>query len=252
MTEQEYKNALHDTLDFSIFIGHHLCPNTADIKDEKIHLKTSCAALFIRALTKAHAINVLIDNDLPEEASVILRVLIEIRFIICSIEKNTDLFNKYQNDLDIQNYLKLKDLGNAEKYPECLFKLDDSLKEKLIEMSKKNKGKKTISIRDFAEKAELLGIYYSSYSILCRYIHSGPRDIKANFSIVNKSLIVSRNNNIEYDIIYFSAIEAMNHIIQVMSRVFEVHYDKVNELNDMYNELNSIMHKKYILKEKIF
>ena len=251
MTKDDYKKVLHDTLDFSIYIGHNICPGKINTAEENHLLKVNCAALLIRALTKAHAINVLFQNDLGEEANIVLRVLIEIQFIICSIEKDDNNFKRYLADIGLQKFKSLKSLEHAAKYPECIFSMDDSTKKKIGTMTKEFKGKRLLTIREHAENAGMLGLYYSSYSTLCKFVHSGPSEVQDHLHKKDEKLTVSRINRIEPDLVIFSGIEAMKNILNCIARTFNHEYDKLKQLNDIYLELNQLLYRKYILNEKI-
>lgn len=251
MTKKDYEKALYDTLDFSIHIGHNICPDKINTVKENYLLKVNCAALLVRALTKAHAINVLYRNDLGEEANIVLRVLIEIQFIICSIEKDDNNFKRYLADIGLQKFKSLKALERATNYPECIFSMDDISKTKISKMTKEFKGKRLLTIRDHAENAGMLGLYYSAYSTLCKFVHSGPSEVLDHLHKKNEKLTVSRINRIEPDLVIFSGIEAMKNILNCVARIFHHEYDKLKQLNDIYVELNQLLYRKYILKEKV-
>jgi len=210
-----------------------------------------CIALLIRSLTKAHAINVLYMNDLSEEANIVLRVLLEIQFIVCSITKDQDHFERYLSDLGVQKLKELKSLERAGKYPDCIFNIEKATKEKISELAPKYKGKQQLTIRDHAEKAGMLGLYYSAYSSLCGYVHSGPAEIAKHFKATRSCLTISRNYGVDFDLISFSGIEAMKNILNSTSKLFSIEHEKFHQLNAIYHELNSILYKKYVLQENI-
>ena len=251
MKKDEYNKIFHDTLDFSIFVGNNICPKSLSVDDENKLLKMHCGALLIRALTKAHAINVLYKNDLSEEANIVLRVLIEIQFVACSIVKDSGHFERYVSDLGLQKFKELKNLDHAGNYPECIFKIDDATKAKILEMAPKYKGKKQLTIRDHAEKACMLGLYYSSYSTLCGHVHSGPAEVLNHFTTNSSNLVISRNYGADYDLVCFSAVEAMKNILNAISKAFNVENEKLQELNAIYPELNKLLYRKYVLRETV-
>lgn len=251
MTKDEYVKILHDTLDFSIFIGKNIFPKNLNVNDSSNLLKIHCIALLIRALTKAHAINVLYKNDLSEEANIVLRVLLEIQFIVCSIAKDQGHFERYLSDLGLQKFKELRNLDHAGKYPDCIFKTDEATKAKILELAPKYKGKQQLTIRDHAEKAGMLGLYYSSYSKLCRHVHSGPAEVANHFKASSNNLIISRNYGADYDLVCFSGIEAMKNILNAISKVFNIEHEKLQQLNAIYNELNAMLYQKYILRENV-
>jgi hypothetical protein len=251
MKKDEYIKILHDTLDFSIFIGKNIFPKRLSVLDKSKLLKMHCFALLLRALTKAHAINVLYKNDLSEEANIVLRVLLEIQFIVCSIANDQSHFERYLSDLGLQKFKELKNLDQAGKHPECIFKIDEATKAKILELTPKYKGKKQLSIRDHAEKAGMLGLYYSSYSTLCGHVHSGPAEVANHFKVHSNNLTISRNYGADYDLVCFSGIEAMKNILNAISKVFSIEHEKLQELNVIYHELNGMLYRKYILRENV-
>lgn len=251
MKEEEYLKALHDTLDFSIYIGHNIYPQNLSVHDEMRLLKIHLAALLIRALTKAHAINVLFKNDLGAEANIVLRALLEIQFITCSIKKDEKHFERYLADIELQKFKELVSLDHAANYPECIFKSDEMTKAKISDLKQKFKGKQLITIKDHAEKAGMLGLYYSTYMALCKYVHSGPSEVSSHFHFTENSFVVARPKSIEYDLISFSGIEAMKNILNSIAEVFGIFSDKLQQLNDIYQELNGLLYRKYILRENI-
>jgi hypothetical protein len=251
MKKEEHIKIFHDTLDFSIFIGKNIFPKSMSVLDDSKLLKMQCIALLIRSLTKAHAINVLYKNDLSEEANIVLRVLLEIQFIVCSITKDQSHFERYLSDLGLQKFKELKNLDHAGKYPECIFKIDEATKAKILELAPKYKGKQQLTIRDHAEKAGMLGLYYSSYSALCGHVHSGPAEVANHFKVTSNNLTISRIYGADYDLVCFSGIEAMKNILNAISKVFNIEHEKLQQLNAIYHQLNGVLYRKYILREKV-
>lgn len=252
MTKTQFEKALHDTLDFSINIARDICPKLISRASENLELKITVSALMLRSMTKAHAINVLLASDLAEEANVVLRILIEIAFVVGYICKDEKHFRRFQEDLEYQKYLELKDIVKATDYPDCMYKVDSSAVRKLEEMKPKFKKRQKLSVQATAEGAGMLGLYYSSYSTLCRFVHSGPSEVDDYLSIQNGRMKLSRSNRVEVDLVLFSAIEAMKSILNFTATVHSSKSEKLDQINEIYTGFNQILYDKYMLKKEIF
>lgn len=255
MTQEEYYNALHQMLDFTIYIGKNCFPKKAKPPiDRRIVYATP---LLIRALHKAHAIDVLIKNKLYDESEIMLRILIEISFIIVAIAEKPDFIEKYINSITEQKLANLKNLKHASEYKETLLSLpahiDNEIKW-LEEVKKKTKSKK-LTIFDYAREAGLLAHYYSTYSILCSRVHSGPEDTQDYFTFdeSTRTFNVKKPIIANADLTLFTATEAMLRIHKAYLKLHGVKHDKkINELENGHTFFNNLLFRKYKLNENIF
>jgi len=218
VTKEQYHKALHDALDFCINIGKTCFPPSARIEQDNAPtvIKTMyCTSLLIRAMHKAHAINLLLNESMPDEARIMLRVLLETSFSVGAIVKRDDFSEKYVNDSKRQNLRYLKNLREATKYPETMYKIDGPIDELIETLTKEVKGTEKIDVYDYAEQAGVLPLYYGPYSILCSSVHSGSSDIDSYIrkDVDGKAFHVGKPDEKDPDLIYFTAMESMKNIL---------------------------------------
>ena len=250
MNDEEIIQHLSKLLDHTIYLGKTIFPDTSK-KPNDLYLICS-GPLLIKALHKAHSINLLTSEDLLEEAEIILRVLIEISFVIGAIEKNPEFLEKYGKSAYSQKFRAIKNVKKASEQNIPNLKVSDEfirILEDDIEFLKKKIKKeklKEIKIVDYAKEAGLLSIYYSSYSQLCSSVHSGPEDLEPYFSKTDngttlKNFSPQKNNK---ELILFSAAEAMFRILNSLSKIFSVKSKKLQEAEEVFYGFNSIIWNK--------
>lgn len=238
---------LHDLLDHTIYIGQTNFTGTS-AKPKEIE-KICSGPLLIKAMRKAHALNLLISEDLLEESEIILRVLIEVSFVIVAIEKNPEFALKYGSSAYVQRLRSLKNIQNGINQNIPNLEVPDTFRRKLEKDIKYFQAKtrddniKEIKIIDYAREAGLLPIYYSSYASLCSSVHSGPEDLEPYFSKEQDSSILKisspdRNNE---DVILFTAIEAMIRILKSLSSLFSIEIEKLREAEEVYQGVHSLL-----------
>jgi len=223
MTQLEF--ALSEMLDHTIYLSKrafkHIQIGTREPQ------KLCIAPLSIRALHKAHAINILVKEGLFEEAQTILRILIEISFVIRAIKNDESFAFQYgrsafvQKETYLKNLLKgHRELGEAILTHEKTEQIE-SLLAKISTYVKRIKAKK-ITVRDYADASGLLAVYYTVYSDLSSTVHSGPEDVERFFSSDEEfqMLRIGPPKEGRKDVLFWIAIEAMIRILQDSSAVF--------------------------------
>ncbi len=216
------------------------------IKGDKIY-HWCLAALYLRSLSTFQSIFLLCSKGISGEAKVLLRSFIEIEYIIIAISKNFDFANEYLAQEVIENEKILKKSFNwKENFPNSISinEIEEKLNE-VIQVKDSNKCKK-LSIRDYAEKADMLMDYDMYYSILCLTSHANIYEIKKHFILDTNGALSSFNwgpnkNNIPS--ILISSLDRMFRIVENIKNSFDLSLDK--KFSDMYSELK-ILSKKYI------
>jgi hypothetical protein len=250
MSEKTLTQHLHDLLDHTIYLGKTIFSDTSVTPIEIT--KICCTPLLIKAMYKAHAINLLVSEGLLEESEIILRVLIEISFIIGAIEKNPEFSLKYGRSAYAQRLRTLKNVQSGINQNIPNLEVPDTFRKNLerdiVSLREKTKGDKIkeIKIIDYAKEARLLSIYYTSYSALCSSIHSGPEDLESYFSKVHDGSVLKisppdKNNE---EVILFTATEAMLRILKALSSLFSVESEKLREAEEAYKGVNTLLWKK--------
>lgn len=250
MDEKTFLNGLKDLLDHTIYIGKTSFANISITPSEIT--KFCCVPLLIKAMHKAHAINLLVSEDLLEEAEIIERVLIEVSFIIGAIDKNPKFAIKYGKSAYAQKLRSLKNIqqGIGEKIPnlEVSNSFQQALQKKidLLKTKIKDEKLKDIKIYDYAKEAGLLAIYYSAYSKLCSSVHSGPEDLESYFSKeINGSILkISAPVKNNKDVILFSSIEAVIRILKSLSSIFSIESDNLKKAEEVYHGISAILWEK--------
>ena len=257
MKKSEYKKVLHDTLDFCIYIGKNCFPKSYSTElDSDVQLRIMFSVPLInRALHKAYTINYLVKENLLEESEIILRSLLEITFTITAIANDSDFIKDYVNNMNISKMKNLKNLKNASVYKPCYYSLPEDIDQKINDLKEgiRKENIKELKIYQIAERANLLQLYRGVYSIICSSVHSGAEDVKDYFEefLVDRKNVIQQPEKNNYDMIQFSAIECMIHVLQSFEKVHCVSVDKVNELKSVYDEINAVIYRRYILKEDI-
>ncbi len=247
MDEAKYTHGLKELLDHTIYIAKNSFSDVSIKQDELI--KICCSPLLLKAMNKAHAINVMVAENLLEESEIILRVLVEVSFIVKSIELNPDFAMKYGKSSYAQKLRSLKILKNGIDQDIPNLEISESYQKKLQEQIEyfKNKIKeenfKEIKIYEYAKEAGLLAIYYNVYSQLCSSVHSGPEDIDSYFTTAENGFIsaISRPKKNNQDVILFTAIEAMLRILKSLCTVFSVTSEKLNKAEELYHGVEAIL-----------
>jgi hypothetical protein len=247
------KEQMQQLLDHTIYKAKTLFPK--QIQHNQIE-RICSAPLIIKSLSKAHAINVLISEDLSEEAEVILRVLIEISFTLAAFAKDPTSVKKYGWSAYFQKIEQNKNTLNAINAGVRTSTNPQFLKENLtnsnIELNKiiKAKGIKNITVKGYAEIADLLPIYYGAYSKLCERVHSGPEDVESYFMTQNRVIkSIGPRNNSDDILVLFMAFETMIRILKSGLRIFDICIDELKELDSVYQGLVQFMNKRYNIEK---
>lgn len=251
MTEKSLTQHLHDFLDHTIFLGNTIFNDQAVTPNEIS--KICCAPMLIKALHKAHSINVLINETLLEESEIILRVLIEISFITGAIQKNPEFALKYGRSSYAQRFHTLKNMKkfihqnipNIQVPSKFLEETEANMTfyEKIL----KEQKIKEIKIIDYAKEAGLLNIYYGVYTVLCSSVHSGPEDLESYFSKDKNGSLLKIEPPIKQneEIILFTAIETMIRILKSNASIFSIESEQLKKAEEVYKGVNALLWDKY-------
>lgn len=236
------ENALIKALDHTIWIGKKYFKT---IHIDKTEFQKICVAPFLsRSARKAHAINTLIKERLIEEAESILRILIEISFVVCAISSDKEFAIKYgrsawaQKKTELSSLLQgIKEMNPPPVGPEQIAHIEKQLAD-VSEKVKKLQAKK-LQPKDYAAKAGLLADYFSTYSKLCSSVHSGPEDLERFFQkdIESGILRIGKPAEGRVDVLLWTAIEAHLRILKAAAVLFTITMPELQELDRLHSEL---------------
>lgn len=206
------------------------------------------APLVIKALHKAHALNLLVKERLIEEAETILRILIEVSFVIGALTKDQTFVSQYARSAYVQKRRELQSylLGNQELpkpilNPNQVRELEEQI-ERFAAIIKEHKIK-AISIKEYAEKCGLLAIYFINYSRLSSSVHSGPVDIdkfmKKNAE--QKLLSIGPPDPGRPDVLLWVGVETMVRILKSASEVFGLCIIGLDQVEEIYRGMSAMM-----------
>src|SRR5213595_3401691 len=103
---EEMESVLSQTLDHTIYLAKHAFRHvTIGIQGPQ---RFCIAPLMIKAMHKAHALNVLVKERLMEEAEIILRILIEVSFVVGAIAKDRKFVSRYARSAYVQKRRELQ------------------------------------------------------------------------------------------------------------------------------------------------
>lgn len=244
LTCEQLEELLRQTLDHTIYLAKngfkHCSPTTAQ--------RLCIAPLVIKALHKAHGLNVLVKEKLMEEAETILRILIEVSFVIGAISKDKEFIREYarsayvQKRRELQNWLSGNKLlpapilttGQVDELEEQVAKLTDAIK---------TLGARPISIREYAEKSGLLAVYLINYSRLSSSVHSGPVDLERFMKkdAERKLLSIGPPDPGRPDVLLWVGIETMVRILKAASEVFGLCIVGLDEVENIYRGMSSAL-----------
>ena len=238
------EDALSKTLDHTIYLAKK------SFKTDSIGLKEPqklCVdPLLIRSCHKAHAINILVKERLIEEAETILRILVEISFVICAICKEEEFALKYGRSAWAQKMRELSDLTEGIKRmksspvsPEQVAHMEAQLVAVRAKVKQLNAQK--LLAKDYAEKADLLAIYYTTYAKLSSSVHSGPEDLERFFDMDQKTKIlkIGRPKEGRVDVLLWTAVETMLRILKASSALFGITIPELEGVERIYANMTA-------------
>lgn len=248
---------MRQLLDHTIYLAHrafkvdHVAKLTfTDNRIRPAELQKMCAsALLIRALHKAHSINLLTKEGLLEEAEIILRVLLEVSFVVGAVTKTPQFTARYGVSSFVERRRRVKAFLRATECFDGIPGVTPSIiknAKKQIEAydaAIKQLNAKALRIVDYAKEAGLLADYYSSYSELCSSVHSGPEDLEAYFhkDSSGKLVAIGPTAKSNAEILLATAIEAMVRILKATSTVFGFSIMELAEVERLRKQVMAIL-----------
>lgn len=202
------------------------------------------AALYLRSLSLYQSTILLSKKGITREANILLRSLFEIKYIVISLSKFPSLVNEYlgQEAVEMKKILKNSKKWEREFAENISIKeIESKLKEaeNLINLHKI----KRYTIRNFAERAELLKDYEMNYSILCLTGHSNIFDIKKHFILDKNGIVTSFNwgpNKNDITSLLGISTETMFVILGSLKDVFSLNIEDEYHQNFMdYNKIRA-------------
>ncbi len=244
MTSLEH--GLSDTLDHTIYLGNRSFKHLSiGLREPQ---KVCLAPLLVRALHKAHAINLLVKEGLFEEAQTILRVLIEVSFVMRAIQRDEEFAAHYGRSAFVQKEAYIKAILKGDVELKGAFLNDSDRQRMQADLGKlgkaiKHLGARKISVRDYAVAADLTSIYYTTYSELSSTVHSGPEDLERFFDIDEATQVLKIGNPKEgrKDILFWVAIETMLRVLQDCEATFGLCIIGLDKVEKVYRDMSSFV-----------
>lgn len=221
-----------------------------NVKVEKSVLKhVLLAALLQRAMKSFQASVILFERGLPEEGQVSLRTLLEITFKTVAIAKNKDVAEAFLNE-DIVNRKKF-----INKYNSLSSVAQDSkaqLDAVLLEVKEQiiRTDAQELKTQWFAEKAGLLDLYKSAYSVLSSTVHVNIRTLENVLEVDSEGMLSSMKYGYSDEGINENLLTASECLLLTLKAAFslgDIPEIDVNDINTMHEEFNEIF--KEIFKE---
>ena len=244
LSQQELEKALAETLDHTIYLAKHGFRHAAVSSGQRF----CTAPLLIRAAHKAHALNVLVKERLMEEAETILRILIEVSFVITAISKEPPFVRRYTASAYIQKKRELQNwLAGNRALPRPILKADqvEQLETQIRTLTAQIEklGAKSISIKEYAEKAGQLAIYFINYSRLSSSVHSGPEDLERFMKKDSdrKLVAIGPPDPGRPDVVLWVGIETMVRILDSACAIFGLCILGVDKVRQFYAAMSALM-----------
>jgi hypothetical protein len=213
------------------------------------------ALLYIRSISNFQGVIIMAERGMVNEAKVLLRCLIECGFAVVAIDKDKTIVDRLILDDRIQQLGKLKamkrNIENGVPLPKDAFSIDEiktRIRDVISEIKKSNIEKFTT--RDLAEIAGLIKTYDSAYKVLSDTIHVSVRDLEQYLELNEKGEIkqlLSGPDVKEIDMILLTASEIILSILESISNIFSLSYDKAwDRILKEFNKLSSAYRKKIL------
>jgi uncharacterized protein DUF5677 len=246
MTDEELERLLAEVLDHTIYLAKGAFQHVAITHSAR--QRFCVAPLVVKALHKAHALNLLVKERLMEEAETILRILIEVSFVIGAIARDAEFVPVYARAAFVQKRRELQQfvLGNRElPRPILTPEQVEDLEKRVAELALiiKRIGARSISTKEYAERAGLLALYHINYSRLSASVHSGPEDIDRFIKkdAERNLLAIGAPDVGRPDVILWVGIESMVRVLHLASGVFELCILGLAEVDAVYRGMSSAM-----------
>ena len=127
--------------------------------------------LYLRALSSYQAALILAERGLDAECKTVLRSLAEAAFALAAIEKNREFAARL---LKANEY---EELQWMKKWNEVNQGRDKRLQDKISHLSARVSRRDKLGVRQIAEAAGMLNVYYVQYSTLCMFGHPTPHSL---------------------------------------------------------------------------
>ena len=226
--------------------------NTAMYKmivHNKCKLEIMVALLYIRSMSNFQGVIIMAERGMVNEAKTLLRCLLECEFAVVAIDKDKTIVDRLILDDRIQQLGKLKaikrNIENGVPLPKDTFSIDEIktfIKDVKSEIKKSNIKKFTT--RELAEIAGLITTYDSAYKDLSGTIHVNVRDLEQYLELNEKGEIkqlLSEQDVKEIGMILLGASEIILKILESISKIFSLSYDKTwDRILKEFNRLSSI------------
>lgn len=151
-----------------------------DLDNEK---QIVTCVLFARMVELYQAIVMVAERGMTSPSRILLRSLIEAFFHFSAIHKDPDYLKEYLNQFQIKRKRLVNSIRNS-SLPE-LGNLRQTITDDLVAEIKQaieEEKVKEITVKDSAERAGLLGIYKTAYSILSSAVHTSAVDLESHLS----------------------------------------------------------------------
>jgi len=232
--------------------------NTAMYKmivHNKCKLEIMVALLYIRYMSNFQGVIIMAERGMVNEAKTLLRCLLECEFAVVAIDKDKTIVDRLILDDRIQQLGKLKaikrNIENGVPLPKDTFSIDEIktfIKDVKSEIKKSNIKKFTT--RDLAEIAGLITTYDSAYKDLSGTIHVNVRDLEQYLELNEKGEIkqlLSEQDVKEIGMILLGASEIILKILESISKIFSLSYDKTwDRILKEFNKLSSIYRERIL------
>ena len=225
------------------------------IAHNKCEFELMVALLYIRSMSNFQGVIIMAERGMVNEAKTLLRCLMECEFAVVAIDKDKTIVDRFILDDQIQQLGKLKalkrNIENGVPLPKGAHSIDE-IKTLIrdVESEIKKSNIKKFTIRDLAEIAGLIKNYDSAYKVLSGTIHVNVRDLEQYLELNEKGEIKQLflgPDVKEIDMILLTASKILLSILESISNIFSLSYDKTwDRILKEFNKLSSICLKKIL------
>jgi len=190
----------------------HLSMSEIDAHNKDIQ-EILVVSLYIRSLNNFQSVIILCERGMMPETRIMARAMLEVTFILCAIVKDPQLANDFVNEDQekrITYIKKLRQLQRERPDNTEMLKIDAMEKELEENIEKIDIYERTT--KEWAEKAGLLKLYLTAYTIFSSSVHAKISDLEQSVIVSEQDEIKGFNwrpDDFEMDSVLSTAIEVI-------------------------------------------
>ncbi len=255
LTAWTEQNLIRNEEWYSLFNSiNRLCQRVAFEMVDGISTKKELivAAIYLRIITTAQAVVILAEKGIVAQSRVLIRSLFEGGFVLLSLIRDDKIYERYLEQSTYQTYKSIhRIMQSSDEISKKLHETKNVFMENIVEEIKeksfkgfiKEKGLRDIKVREFAECAESIDSYNTTYSFMSEAVHWAARDIfEEHFEMDSDYKVNALKWSLDHDSskeMMFFIIEPILSVLKEVSNVFDIEAAiEISTLEQEYEKLS--------------